>query len=72
MPRFTIDLSPEIDDRLTKLASKKGLSKADVMRKAFGLIALADTEKDKGNSLGIVREDRRSHELKALGQVVDI
>jgi len=42
------------------------------MRKAFGLIALADTEKDKGNSLGIVHEDQRSHELKALGRVIDI
>jgi len=42
------------------------------MRKAFGSIALADTEKDKGNSLGIVREDKRNHELKALGLVVDV
>ena len=43
MPRFTIVLSDEIDNRLTEIAKRNGFSKADAMRKAFALLALADT-----------------------------
>ena len=28
MPRFTVDLSDEIDDRLIEIARKKGITKA--------------------------------------------
>jgi len=72
MPRFTIDLSTEIDIRLTAIAKKEGISKAEAMRRAFSLLAIADDEKAKGNSLGIVREDTEKHELKALGRVVGL
>ena len=72
MPRLTVDLSEEIDARLTAIAKKAGISKAEAMRKAFALLAVAEGEKVKGNSLGIVREDEESHELKAIGLVVGI
>jgi len=72
MPRFTLDLPPEIDSHLTEIATKAGISKAEAMRRAFALLVVADEEKAKGNSLGIVREDSDSHELKALGRVVGV
>jgi len=72
MPRLTVDLSKEIDERLTTIAQKEGISKAEAMRRAFALLSVADTEKAKGNSLGIVREEGDSHELKALGRVVGL
>ena len=72
MPRLTVDLSEEIDARLTAIAKKAGISNAEAMRKAFALLAVAEGEKVKGNSLGIVREDEESHELKAIGLVVGI
>lgn len=72
MPRLTVDLSEEINARLTAIAKKEGISKAEAMRKAFALLAVAEGEKVKGNSLGIVREDEESHELKAIGLVVGI
>jgi hypothetical protein len=73
MPRMTLDLSTEIDDRLTEIASRRGISKADAMRRAFALLAIADEEKSKPGkfSLGIVRE-KDDHTLEAVGRVVGV
>lgn len=72
MPRLTVDLSSEIDSRLTAIAQKEGISKAEAMRKAFALLSVAEQEKSKGNSLGIVREDPDNHILIAIGRVVGV
>lgn len=71
MPRLTVDLSAEIDSRLTEIARRHCISKADAMRRAFALLAVADSETTKGNSLGIVRE-KSDHTLEALGRVVGV
>jgi Ribbon-helix-helix protein, copG family len=73
MTRFTIDLSSDIDERLTDIAERNGITKAEAMRRAFALLALADEEKQKGKgfSLGIVRETV-NHELEAVGRVVGV
>lgn len=72
MPRFTIDLSTEIDQKLTEISRKEGITKAEAMRRAFALLAVAEQEKSKGNSLGIVREVAGSHELQAIGRIVGV
>jgi hypothetical protein len=70
---MTLDLSTEIDDRLTEIAARRGISKADAMRRAFALLAIADEEKSKPGkvSLGIVRE-KDDHTLEAVGRVVGV
>jgi hypothetical protein len=72
MPIYTIDLSTEVDDALTDIAARAGITKAEAMRRAFGLLTIADDLKRKGNerSLGIVRENEH-HELVAVGRVVN-
>lgn len=72
MPGLTVDLSEEIDNSLTRIANKNGISKAQAMRKAFALLSIADEVSAKGNSLGIVKEDPKSDTLKAIGRVVGI
>jgi hypothetical protein len=72
MPRLTVDLSKEIDSRLSEIAKKEGISKAEAMRKAFALLSVAVEERTKGNCLGIVREDPTDHHLHALGRVVGV
>lgn len=72
MSRFTADLSKDISERLNEIARKEGITKAEAMRRAFALLSVAEQEKFKGNSLGIVREDPNSHELQAIGRVVGI
>lgn len=70
MPRFTIDLPTEIDTRLTAIARKERISKAEAMRRAFALLSVADQEKAKGNSLGIVREDPNSNDMAVVARIV--
>ncbi|HBC7422543.1 TPA: ribbon-helix-helix protein, CopG family [Serratia marcescens] len=73
MTRLTVDLSKDVDARLTDIATRHGISKAEAMRRAFALLAVADSESTKknGSSLGIVREDDAG-DLKAVGRVVGI
>jgi predicted transcriptional regulator len=67
--RLTLDLSNEIDERLTSIASSNHISKAEVMRKAFALLAIADDEKKKGRSLGIISEDQ-NHQMQVIAKVI--
>ena len=72
MTRMTLDLSDEIDSKLTNIAKDRGISKAEAMRKAFALLVIADNEARKpGFSLGIVRE-RDDHTLEAVARVVGL
>lgn len=70
MPRLTVDLSTEIDEKLTKIATSNHISKAEAMRKAFALLAVAEEEKSKGNSLGIVKED--DDDLKIVAKLIGV
>ena len=72
MSRFTIDLSEDIDSRLTLIARKKGISKAEAVRRAFALLSIADQEEDKGHSLGIIKEDPEAHEMQAVARIIGI
>ena len=57
MPRMTLDLSDEVDQKLTDIAKQNGITKAEAMRRAFALLVVAyDENKKPGFSLGIVRE----------------
>jgi hypothetical protein len=57
----------EINDRLTDIIRREEITKAEAMRRAFALLSVAEQEKAKGNSPGIIREDPRSRELQAIG-----
>ena len=72
MSKFTVSLSDEINARLTEIAAKEGITKSEAVRRAMALLSVADKEKEKGNSLGIVRENPDSHELQVLGRVVGL
>lgn len=73
MPRMTLDLPEEIDNALTDIAKRSGITKAEAMRRAFALLSIADKERSKnaGFSLGVVRETE-DHRLEAVGRVVGI
>jgi predicted transcriptional regulator len=72
MPRMTLELSDEIDQALNDISRRRGMTKAEAMRKAFALLVIADSEARKpGFSLGIVRE-HDDHTLEAVGRVVGL
>ena len=71
MSRFTIDLSDEIDEKLSQIAKANGITKAEAMRRAFALLSVAEEMKAiPGQSLGIVKQtDGR---LEAIGRIVGV
>lgn len=73
MPQMTLTLSDEVNDFLSAFARRNGITKAEAMRRAFSLLKIADQEnqKDKGLSLGIVRESE-DHQLVAVSRMVGI
>jgi hypothetical protein len=73
MRSMTVEMSPEIDDKLNMIACAKGVSKGEAMRWAFALLKIAFEEKQKGDgsSLGFVRR-RPDNTLEALGVLTGI
>ena len=69
MSKFTVSLSNEINQRLTDIATRKGISKSEAIRRAMALFSIAEREKEKGNFLGFLRESPEKHEVKVIGRI---
>lgn len=54
--RLTLDLSPELDELVGRLAKITGATKSDVMRKSIALMELAVEAKRAGKKFGIAHE----------------
>jgi predicted transcriptional regulator len=54
--RLTLDLSPELDELVGRLAKITGGTKSDVMRKSIALMELAVEAKQAGKKFGIAHE----------------
>jgi hypothetical protein len=61
--RLNLDLTPDSYALLEKLANDSGRTMADVLRIGLALYSLADEEAQKGNSLGIIRDDQVLKEI---------
>ncbi|EPX9364086.1 hypothetical protein ACW6B7_001843 [Aeromonas veronii] len=70
MPRYTVEISDKVVGELDDFASRHHISRAEAARRAFALLALAEKEAAKGNSLGIVKEE--DDHLRAIGRVVGV
>ena len=72
MQRMTLELSDSFDMVLTNFAARNRVSKPEAVRRALAVLALAEREKTRGRSLGIVEEDRDTHELHAVGRILGL
>lgn len=72
MPRLTIDLSKDFDDRLTKIAKEENISKAEAMGKAFALLFAVTDNKTKDSLLAIVKENSKDGAPEILCQLVGV
>lgn len=57
MTRLTLDLTDEVNNRLTEIATTNGITKSEAMRRALSLLSVADKEQRKGNTLAVVKEE---------------
>jgi len=72
MPTFTLELSDEIDNCLTQIAQRNCITKAEAMKRAFALLAIADDQKQLcGGALGLIRE-RDDHTFEVMGRVTGL
>lgn len=72
MNRMSVNLSPEMESLIEETSRREGITKSEVIRKAFALLQISETEKKKGRSIGIISEDKSSHEMKVVGKIVGL
>jgi hypothetical protein len=57
--RLSLDLSPDTNTVLEHLAEDKGVSKADILRRAIALMEVAVEAKKNGRKFGAVDEEEK-------------
>ena len=72
MNRMSVNLSPEMESLIEETSRREGITKAEVIRKAFALLKISETEKKKGRSIGIIDEDKVNHEMRVVGKIVGL
>ncbi|MGB3252266.1 ribbon-helix-helix protein, CopG family [Buttiauxella gaviniae] len=72
MNRMSVNLSPEMEALIDETSKREGISKAEVIRKAFALLKISETEKTKGRAIGIIKEDEHSHEMRVIGKIIGL
>ncbi|ENZ0175284.1 MULTISPECIES: ribbon-helix-helix protein, CopG family [Morganellaceae] len=72
MNRMSVNLSPEMEKLIDETAKKEGISKADVVRKAFALLQVSESEKKKGRSLGIISDEHNGNEMRVVGKIIGL
>lgn len=65
--RLNVNITREMDSRLNALASAKGMTKSDVLRRALALFEVAASESNQGHKLAITSQDH-----KVLREIVGI
>lgn len=57
--RLSLDVSPELNNLLDKMAQKIHTSKGDVLRRSIALMEIAVNEREKGNHVGILNQEQQ-------------
>ena len=71
MPRMSVDLPPDINDLISRIAKEQGIAKTGVVRRAFAALKVAEEEKATGGMLGIVRRGEDG-KLEAIARLVGV
>lgn len=67
MPKYTIDLGNEANRQLDEVAKEKGMTKAEVIRRAVATYVIVNREVAKGNRLTVSNsEDRVIKEIASV------
>jgi predicted transcriptional regulator len=56
--RLSLEVSPEMNEKLEELADKLNGTKSDVLRKAISLVEVAVRAKEEGKKFGIAAPDQ--------------
>lgn len=71
MNRMSVNLSPEMESLIEETSKREGITKAEVIRKAFALLQISESEKKKGRAIGVISEDS-NHEMRVVGKIIGL
>jgi Ribbon-helix-helix protein, copG family len=63
MPKFTVQLSGQMDDLLAELAREQGIPKTQVIRRSLGLLKFLNDEQKAGNKIAVTKDDQVVKEI---------
>lgn len=72
MSKLKLELSEDLDLRLNEISEKLKINKAETIKKAFALLSIAVDEHEKGNSLGIIKEDPETQQFNVVHKIVGL
>jgi hypothetical protein len=72
MSRMSVNLSPEMEKLIEETALNEDISKGDVIRRAFALLKVAESEKKRGRFLAVARENESSHNIEIVGKILGL
>lgn len=72
MSRMSVNLSPEMERFIEETAAKENISKSDVIRRAFALLKVAESEKGKGRFLAVAKESQTSDDIEIVGKILGL
>ncbi|HCI5685034.1 TPA: ribbon-helix-helix protein, CopG family [Klebsiella variicola subsp. variicola] len=70
MARLSVTLSPEMEALIQKVSSKRGISRAQAVRRAFALLQISEEQMENGRELGIIKDE--GGEIKAVGKIAGL
>jgi metal-responsive CopG/Arc/MetJ family transcriptional regulator len=72
MPRYTVDLADQMIKDLDKFAESQCISRAEALKRALALLQIANTEREAGNELGVIRRDKDSQEPRVISRIAGV
>jgi Arc/MetJ-type ribon-helix-helix transcriptional regulator len=75
MSRMSVNLSPEMEKLIEETAQNENISKGDVIRRAFALLKVSETEKKHGRFLAVAQEEKNSgskSHIEVIGKIIGI
>ncbi len=63
MNKIIVNIPEEINDRLSEIAKRNGMTMGETMQKAFALLSIAERNKQNGFSIGVISEKNGSKEI---------
>lgn len=75
MTRMSVNLSPEMEKLIDETAKTEGITKGEVIRRAFALLKVAESEKKGGNFLAVAKEVEdlgNGKSIEVIGKIIGI
>ena len=71
MARYTVDLADDVIKDLDNFAVSHRISRAEAVKRALSLLSIANSEREAGNELGIIKRDQ-NQQMHVVGRIAGV